>query len=333
LAKHLTSTSHLTETGAFVGTYQYAAPEQFMGDELDARADVYALGCVIFHALAGRPPFERDTVEALVGAHLFVDPPQLSECCSGTPTALDDVLSRALAKDPHGRYGSAGELVTAAHRTMGRGSDVARVKRSASPVRDAPTAAKAPGADAQPAPPRRPDRSPGPHGTSDRRSLNHTVLRAGALLAAIAAVATLLAVLRSGYTPAGNTVPPADVSRLTALPGTADVRALEGKQFPHDPACSFEPQAKPYQNSAPQEGLIRSVCANDRLGAGYVDIEDQGSAPHRPPACGKVHKVDGTRPYECSAHNGRIFAGADGSSIRVARLRFNDVVALLRDGH
>jgi serine/threonine protein kinase len=118
LAKRVASKSHLTQTGVFVGTYQYAAPEQFSGAPVDGRADIYALGCMLFHALSGRAPFERDSVEALIGAHLFVEPPRLSDVLPGSPPGIDDVIQVALAKDPADRYRSAGELVATARRAL-----------------------------------------------------------------------------------------------------------------------------------------------------------------------------------------------------------------------
>jgi serine/threonine-protein kinase len=90
-----------------MGTVDFASPEQLQGGRTDARSDVYALGCVLYAALAGSPPFARDTVPASVHAHLYDPVPRL-----GSP--LDPVLARALAKSPADRYPSAGDLGRAA---------------------------------------------------------------------------------------------------------------------------------------------------------------------------------------------------------------------------
>ena len=74
-----TSAPDLTRTGIFVGTIEYAAPEQIEGLTLDRRTDVYALGCVLYECLAGRPPFERDAEVAVMHAHLTSPPPRLTE--------------------------------------------------------------------------------------------------------------------------------------------------------------------------------------------------------------------------------------------------------------
>jgi DNA-binding beta-propeller fold protein YncE len=97
--------------GAWVGTLGYVAPEQIRGARVDARTDVYALGCVLVHALTGRPPYVREGDEATLWAHLHDPPPGPAE---GVPGAFAPVLARALAKDPAERFPSAGDLGRAA---------------------------------------------------------------------------------------------------------------------------------------------------------------------------------------------------------------------------
>ena len=100
--------------GEWAGTLAYLAPEQIRGEALDARTDVYALGCVLFHALTGRPPFATGDEQAALTAHLEGKPPAPSSLVPGLPPALDDVVRRALAKRPEDRFQSAGELGRAA---------------------------------------------------------------------------------------------------------------------------------------------------------------------------------------------------------------------------
>ena len=94
-----------------MGTVHYMAPEQIEGADVDGRTDVYALGCLAFHALAGRVPFERDSEVSVVYAHLRDRPPPLTTTRPDLPTGFDTVLDRALAKRREDRQISCGELV------------------------------------------------------------------------------------------------------------------------------------------------------------------------------------------------------------------------------
>jgi DNA-binding beta-propeller fold protein YncE len=129
LTKRTGSGTALTKTGQFVGTPDYMAPEQIKGERADARSDVYALGCVLFHALTGRVPYDRDSEVAKMYAHLNDPPPSVVETVPGTPAGLDEVIARALAKDPDQRYPSAGDLSRAA-RAAFRGDDPSQPERS-----------------------------------------------------------------------------------------------------------------------------------------------------------------------------------------------------------
>jgi serine/threonine-protein kinase len=105
--------ARITKTGELIGTADFMAPEQFEGQPLDRRSDVYALGCVLYAALAGRPPFARPTVTATMLAHLR-DPPPRPSATKDVPEAFDPVVERALAKSPDERFASAAELAGAA---------------------------------------------------------------------------------------------------------------------------------------------------------------------------------------------------------------------------
>ena len=110
LAKIAASTSGLTATGEVIGTVDYMAPEQIEGGRVDARTDVYALGCVLFHAVTGDVPFPERESSSKMWAHLNEDPPAVG---SGR-ASLDPVIRRAMAKEPRDRYPSAGDLGRAA---------------------------------------------------------------------------------------------------------------------------------------------------------------------------------------------------------------------------
>ena len=103
-----------TRTGTFVGTIEYCAPEQIEGRPVDARADVYALACVLYESLTGTPPFHRPSEVAVLNAHLHAPPPKLTREAPELPPALESVIAKALSKSPLDRYGSCGEFVAAA---------------------------------------------------------------------------------------------------------------------------------------------------------------------------------------------------------------------------
>ena len=92
------------------GSPPYVAPEQARGGQADPRSDIYALGCVLFEMLAGRPPFQGDTASSVIVQHLNTAPPRLSELRDDLPPGIDTVVARALAKDADQRYPSAAEF-------------------------------------------------------------------------------------------------------------------------------------------------------------------------------------------------------------------------------
>jgi WD40 repeat protein len=96
------------------GTIDYVAPEQITGSRVDGRADVYALGCVLFECLVGEPPFRQESELAVVFAHLEEEPPSASMRRPELPVALDAVIARALAKEPEQRWDTCTELARAA---------------------------------------------------------------------------------------------------------------------------------------------------------------------------------------------------------------------------
>ncbi|MEP6813264.1 MAG: serine/threonine-protein kinase [Actinomycetota bacterium] len=128
LARHVSSASSLTGDRGFVGTIDYVPPEQIEGTTIDARADVYSLGCVLYECLAGARPFERDSELSVVFAHLNEPPPKLTDARPDLPAAFDEVFATALAKSPDDRYASCGELAAAARAAL-RGEVLPRRRR------------------------------------------------------------------------------------------------------------------------------------------------------------------------------------------------------------
>jgi len=169
----------ITQPGQWVGTLDYVAPEQIQSRDVDARADVYALGCVLFQALTGRVPYVRDSDAAKLYAHLNDPAPSARDLRPELPVELDRVCARAMAKDPDERFRSAGELGRATIAATG-GGVATRPEHSAPAARAARLAAW------------RSRRRPG------RRRLLSTAAVAAVLLLLIAAIGA-----RDGPKPSG----------------------------------------------------------------------------------------------------------------------------------
>jgi YVTN family beta-propeller protein len=108
----------LTHTGAYIGTLDYMAPERFIGHDIDGRADVYSLACLLHECVTGAPPFSGKDLPALMYAQLYFGPPEASSLVEGIPPALDPVIARGMAKDPKDRFQTAGALAAAAREAL-----------------------------------------------------------------------------------------------------------------------------------------------------------------------------------------------------------------------
>ncbi len=108
--------------GTTMGTPAYLAPEQIRGEVVDARADLYSLGCLLFELVTGRVPFVANSTMELVGKHLLATPTRPSELVSGVTPALDELVLRLLAKSPRDRIGHAADVASALAK-IGAGAD------------------------------------------------------------------------------------------------------------------------------------------------------------------------------------------------------------------
>ena len=217
LSKHAASAAGLTGTGQFVGTLDYIAPEQLAGERVDARTDVYALGCVLFETLTGQVPFPRDSDPAKLWAHMNEPPPRPSEIAPSVPERFEPVIVRALEKQPDDRYASAGDLGRAAV-AAAEDRDASEPERMVAVGEAAPAATTGEATRVSPAPATAVSRSK-PAGGATRRA---AVI---ALLSAIAAVAVTLGILAltgGGGDDDGSSSPPAETGQAGVLT-TAEV--------------------------------------------------------------------------------------------------------------
>ena len=203
LTRNPGGSSGLTRTGQWMGTLDYVAPEQMTGDRIDARADVYALGCVLYEMLAGAVPFPGDEMQKL-WAKAHTDLPPLPSGARSHP--LDPVIRRATTVDPDDRFPSAGDLARAAKTAVGGGEPVVERSVATGPAAilprlpEAATAAMPQRTAIQPTPATPNHEVPpraGGHGRSVAIVLASLILGAGLVLAA------LLSTREDGGTSAG----------------------------------------------------------------------------------------------------------------------------------
>ena len=257
LTKRAASDSGVTGTGQFVGTLDYASPEQFEGKTLEPRADVYSLGCVLYECLAGHPPFRRESDAAVMYAHLLEDPPPLTGQRPGLPEEIDRVIERATAKKPEQRFESAGELGTAARVALGYETG----ERAA------------------------PARVRGRRRGRRRRRRSRWLVSAIAALLVVALVATGIAIIRKGgsdsFTFAANRVGVLDAETGAPVGQTSeqilDVRSGDGAIWGFQPASNSIVRIDP-STLETGKAIALGVSSNDyAVGDGSLWVTDQYS--------------------------------------------------------
>ncbi|WP_312030082.1 serine/threonine-protein kinase [Actinomycetospora sp. TBRC 11914] len=196
----------LSTTNATAGTVDYMAPERYTSRRTDRMVDVYSLGCVLHEALTGDKPFPAASMPEAMHAHLYLEPPRASEGRDGVPTALDEVVAVAMAKDPADRYATCGALASAARAALQQGvpqADVATaVPASAATEPVVPPAVT----DPMPSPAVPAPGGPPPPLTARRRPRRRLALAAGAVAACALGAVAVVPFASAGTT---TTTPPA----------------------------------------------------------------------------------------------------------------------------
>jgi serine/threonine-protein kinase len=141
LTKRTDDSGGLTKTGMFVGTFRYAAPEQFQGSDLDGRTDQYALACVAQQCLTGSPPFAGDTDPQVMYGHLAAPPPPVTAMRPDLPAGVDQVFQRALAKTKEERFPTCDAFVDALDEALAGTAPPAPLRTVVAPAPPQPPAA------------------------------------------------------------------------------------------------------------------------------------------------------------------------------------------------
>jgi len=273
LTKRASSQSGATRTGEWVGTLDYVAPEQIEGRPIDARTDIYALGCVLHQLLTGEVPYVRDSDVAKMYAHLNAPPPAMTPGVPGLSPAFDAVVERAMAKRPDERYPSAGDLGRAAlaaaagaalaapERSVARGAaspdgpgvaadatklSAGQQRTSAGPPRDGPGQPRTAAVPRRAAagPPRDGPPSAATAVLAPGRRRRRAALAAGAVLLVLAGGAAALAAggAFGGDEPEGRAGGPETVERRAAEETQADEPVTDGDE-PENPRSAPDAQA------------------------------------------------------------------------------------------
>jgi serine/threonine protein kinase len=207
---HDSAATKLTRTGSVIGTLAYMSPERFSTGKADARADIYALGCVLYECLTGSQPFPGNSMEQQIAGHLTAPPPRPSQLQPAIPTGFDDVIARVMAKNPDDRYQSAQGLVDAAEQALVQPVDWHRPPTPGPAFVDSrrPTEVRAagptmPGPHARPPNPRTGPRQPAelpvnPPTASRQRNVNLAIAASGVALAGIGYVLGIGILLTAG---------------------------------------------------------------------------------------------------------------------------------------
>ncbi len=264
-----------THTGALLGTPIYMAPEQCLGTkDITLAVDVYSLGCILFEMLAGRPPFMSEGVGELIHMHIAIPPPTLTQVAPGIPPAIDQLVARMLAKNPHDRPADMKAVQAALKDAAGPNVDLRAVTgagtgdETSAPAARKPTAnlataetqvsSSSSGSGAAGRAPSLPGAVPSIITAREEPGGTRRVLIAGGLLG----VAAIGGWLLFGNRPAATGTPPADPQAAVTPPPSPPEPALAPAASPPDAATpATKPPAAdpstPVSDAKPRPAVVR----------------------------------------------------------------------------
>ena len=282
----------LTRTGAFMGTLRYMAPEQVRG-QADRRSDIFSVGAVSYELLSGRPPFAGADPLQILEQLRTTTPPRLTELEPSLPSALADVIERALQKEPVDRFADLGQMgreLERLQRELAEAADGLRVG-DGKPIARPSSLLGSPGPVAATTPPtalsdregsarlvrQRPDDEVPESDREQGRRVPRIAIGTGAALAAILAVGLYLWLPATSRSPRVDT-PPATVSNTAAVKTEAVAEPSRAAPI-RDDAARPEAVSKPHASIAPSATTVKPdrTSPPPREGAQSVGVAPSGA--------------------------------------------------------
>jgi ABC-type sugar transport system substrate-binding protein/predicted Ser/Thr protein kinase len=267
LAKILENSEQLTKTGNIVGTPTYMSPEQLRGDPLDHRSDIYSMGCVLYHMLVGRPPFEASETNmvSVIYQHLEKIPALPSSLNPIIPPGVEAVIMRALAKKAEDRFSTAGEMADHLNMALGR-----KISTATYPAVHLPTATQQ-------------------TAKTDARKPVFTARMAA--LAGLVVIVALVAVLTMQLTGSGIFTPTA-IPTATPVP---DPTIIEGGQGTAEDAVPTADEIAAAQARLGANGFIAYITCNQSSEYHAAQAREMADAAARYQVAFRIYNSDSDR--------------------------------------
>jgi ligand-binding sensor domain-containing protein len=257
IAKLVAETAQFTASGAVIGTPAYMAPEQGMGQPVDARCDIYSLGVVLYELVTGRVPFQAETPLAVLLKHVNDPLPPPRQIRPDLPAAVERVILKAMAKSPDDRYQTARELAAALERTVADALDERDVSVPPEDLHDKTVLKPAP---SPPPPVAAAETPPAAAPAPPRRAIPWLPVTGAVAVLAVLLVVALLVLPQLGDRGATATSTLAVPTTAVALAPTATqaVVTAERSETSAQPAIPVETEPAPVSTAAPPAEVSRS---------------------------------------------------------------------------
>ncbi|WP_059014495.1 Stk1 family PASTA domain-containing Ser/Thr kinase [Mycobacterium sp. M26] len=257
----------VTQTAAVIGTAQYLSPEQARGESVDARSDVYSLGCVLYEILTGEPPFIGDSPVAVAYQHVREDPVPPSQKHSGVTPELDAVVLKALAKNPDNRYQSAADMRADLVRV--HNGEAPEAPKVLTPAERTSMMAATPGV---PSHAETTDEIPRPGQFVDRDRAGGSI---GRWLIAVAVLAVLTVVVTIAINMVSGSPRDVQVPDVRGQASADAIAALQNKGF------KIRTQQKPDNTVPPDHVINTDPAGNSQAGAGDEVVINVSTGPEQ----------------------------------------------------